>query len=181
MPQRNWSEVIAGAVVLLAAAGFLGYAVAHTGRTTTSGYTLHARFSAIDGLGKGADVRLAGVKIGSVVDERLDPQTFLADVSFTVADDIKLPKDSSAMITSEGLLGGKYLSIQPGGDTQTIPPGGMVTITQSSVNIEELLGRFIFSASNLASQQSGGQGSTEKGGAPPGAQPSGGKAGGLGP
>ena len=163
MPQRNVAELAAGAVVLAVAIGFLGYAVANTGRFAASGYTLHARFNAVDGLSAGSDVRLAGVKVGSVTGMHLDPQTYQAVVDFTVAPDIKLPKDSSAAVTSDGLLGGKYLGLQPGGDTAMIPPGGQVTITQSSISIEQLLGRFIFSMGNL----SGGQ----KPGAPQPQQP----------
>ena len=163
MPQRNAAELAAGAVVLVTAAGFLAYAIANTGGMGPGGYLLHARFNAIDGLSIGSDVRMAGVKVGSVTGTHLDPQTYQAVVDFTVADDVKLPKDSSAAVTSDGLLGGKYLGLDAGGDTQMIPPGGQVTITQSSISIEQLLGKFIFSMGNL----SGGQ-------KPGGAQPQGG-------
>lgn len=150
MAHRNAAELAAGAVVLAVAIGFLGYAVAHTGRGGGSGDVLHAQFQSIDGLFAGADVRIAGVKVGSVLSSSLDAKTFQASVSFSVSRDIQLPKDSSAEISSDGLLGGKYLSLTPGGDTATIPNGGTVTITQSSINIEALLGKFIFSAANLA-------------------------------
>jgi phospholipid/cholesterol/gamma-HCH transport system substrate-binding protein len=160
MGRRNIAEVLTGAVVLLIAAGFLVYAVAHSGRGVTSGYSLQAKFDHIDGLGVGADVRLAGVKVGSVTEERIDPQSFLAVVTLTVRDDIKLPKDSAAIVTSESLLGGKYLSLQPGGDEALLQPGQTITITQSSVSIEELLGKFIFSMTNV-----------QKGGTPPSTSP----------
>jgi phospholipid/cholesterol/gamma-HCH transport system substrate-binding protein len=148
MHRRSILEVVIGALVLLVAAGFLAYAIANSGRSTGSGYTLYARFDHIDGLGVGNDVRLAGVKIGSVSEERIDSRTFQAIVGFSVRDDIKLPKDSAAIITSESLLGGKYLSLQPGGDEVVLQPGQMVTITQGSVSLEELLGKFIFSMTN---------------------------------
>lgn len=147
MHRRSLPEVVIGAVVLLVAAGFLVYAIAHSGRSTSSGYTLFARFDHIDGLGIGNDVRLAGVKVGSVNQEQIDPRTFQAIVGFSVRDDIKLPKDSAAIITSESLLGGKYLSLQPGGDETVLQPGQTVTITQGSISLEELLGKFIFSMS----------------------------------
>jgi phospholipid/cholesterol/gamma-HCH transport system substrate-binding protein len=149
MRRRSIAEVLTGAVVLLVAAGFLGYAVAHSGRSTGSGYTLFARFEHIDGLGVGADVRLAGVKIGSVNEARIDPQSFQAVVALSVRGDIKLPKDSAAIITSESLLGGKYLSLQPGGEETLLQPGQTITITQSSVSLEELLGKFIFSITSV--------------------------------
>jgi len=160
MHRRGIAEVLTGALVLLVAAGFLGYAVANSGRSTGSGYTLYARFDHIDGLGIGADVRIAGVKIGSVNRERIDPETFQAVVAMSVRDDIRLPKDTAAIVTSESLLGGKYLSLQPGGDETLLKPGQEITITQSSVSLEELLGKFIFSMTNV-------QKSSET---PPGAQ-----------
>jgi phospholipid/cholesterol/gamma-HCH transport system substrate-binding protein len=153
MAKRNPSELIAGAVVLVVALGFLGYAVANTGRVMSGGYTLHASFDRIDGLNVGSDVRIAGVKVGSVTAAAIDPQSYQAKVAFSVADTVKLPKDSSAVITSDGLLGGKYMALEPGGDTAMLPPGGLVTITQSSISLEQLLGKFIFSVGNLSSQK----------------------------
>ena len=149
MRRRNLAEVLTGAVVLLVAAGFLAYAVAHSGRTATSGYLLYARFDHIDGLGAGADVRLAGVKVGSVSDEQIDPQSFQAVVALSLRNDIKLPKDSAAIVSSESLLGGKYLSLQPGGDETMLQPGQTITITQGSISLEDLLGKFIFSLTNM--------------------------------
>jgi phospholipid/cholesterol/gamma-HCH transport system substrate-binding protein len=107
-------------------------------------------------------VRVAGVKVGSVNEERIDPKSFEAVVGFSVRNDIKLPKDSAAIITSESLLGGKYLSLQAGGDDTMLQPGQSITITQGSVSLEELLGKFIFSMTNV--QKGGQQGQT------PGAQ-----------
>jgi phospholipid/cholesterol/gamma-HCH transport system substrate-binding protein len=149
MRRHSIAEVLTGAVVLLLAAGFLAYAVANSGRSATSGYMLFARFDHIDGLALGSDVRIGGVKVGSVSQERLDPQSFQAVVGLSVRNDIKLPKDSAAIVTSESLLGGKYLSLQPGGDETMLQPGQTITITQSSVSLEELLGKFIFSITNV--------------------------------
>ena len=147
--RRNAAELLTGAVVIVIAAGFLAYAIAGTGRASASGYVLNARFDRIDGLAIGADVRLAGVKVGRVLGERIDPQTFQAIVTFSMQDNIKLPTDSSAQITTSGLLGGSVLSVVPGGATATIAPGGTVTITQSAVSLEDLLGKFIFNVSDL--------------------------------
>ena len=151
MAQRNLTELAAGAVVLLVAAGFLGYAVVHTGRATVSGYALHARFDRIDGLAAGSDVRLAGVKVGTVSATAIDPKTYQAIVRFTVAPDMRLPVDSSAQVTSDGLLGGKFLALVPGGDDKMLPDGGEVTITQSALSLEDLLGKFIFNVADLSS------------------------------
>jgi len=149
MANRGIGEVLVGAAVLLVAAGFLAFAVAHSGRTTSTGYRLHAKFDHIDGLNPGADVRIAGVKVGSVLDMRVNPETFLAEVTLSVNDTIHLPKDTSAEIASESLLGGKFLNLTPGGDPTDLTPGGSITITQSSVSLEQLLGKFIFSAASL--------------------------------
>ena len=148
MRRHSVVEVLTGAIVLIVAAGFLGYALAHSGRSSGSGYDLSANFDHIDGLGVGSDVRVAGVKVGTVTSEQIDPKSFEAVVNFTVRDGIKLPKDSAAIITSESLLGGKYVSLQPGGDEATLQPGQRITITQGSVSLEELLGKFIFSMTN---------------------------------
>lgn len=150
MARRGIAEVVTGAAVLLLAAGFLVFAVARSGRTASTGYALHANFDRVDGLVLGADVRIAGVRVGTVQDMRVDVKSFLAEVTFSLRDDIRLPKDSSAEIISDGLLGGKFLNLTPGGDTTVLSPGGAVAITQSSVSLEQLLGKFIFSATSLA-------------------------------
>jgi phospholipid/cholesterol/gamma-HCH transport system substrate-binding protein len=171
MARHGVAETLTGAVVLVIAGGFLAYAVAHSGRAGGSGYTLSAQFDHIDGLPDGADVRIGGVKVGTVTSERIDPKSFQAVVTLTVKDNIKLPKDSAAIITSESLLGGKYISLSPGGDETDLQPGGMITITQSSVSLEELLGKFIFSVTNLNSKKDGAAapGGTQPGGTQPGA------------
>ncbi len=149
MNRHGIAEVLTGAFVLAVALGFMGYAVAHSGRAAGSGYTLYARFDHIDGLTVGGDVRIAGVKVGSVTDERIDPKSFSAIVALSVRDDIHLPKDSSADIASESLLGGKYINLSPGGDDADLTPGQTITITQSSISLEQLLGKFIFSVTSL--------------------------------
>ncbi len=156
MPRRSIAEVLTGAAVLLVAAGFLVYAVAHSGRTTATGYELYAKFDHIDGLSVGSDVRIAGVKVGSVTQTRLDPQSYQAVVALSVRSDIKLPKDSSAEITSESLLGGKYLALVPGGDETVLNAGQTITITQGSISLEQLLGKFIFSVTSM--KPAGGSG-----------------------
>jgi phospholipid/cholesterol/gamma-HCH transport system substrate-binding protein len=151
MASRNAAEIVTGAAVLLLAAGFLAYAVAHTGRGGGSGLTLTAKFDDISGLGVGSDVRIGGVKIGSVAGTGLDPKTYQAVVTLDVGRSVTIPDDSSAVVTSDGLLGGKYIAIQPGGDEKTLGQGGVIAATQGSVSIESLLGKFIFSASGKQS------------------------------
>jgi phospholipid/cholesterol/gamma-HCH transport system substrate-binding protein len=179
MAKRNLAELSAGAIVLAVAVAFLGYAVAHTGRSSVSGTTLNARFDHIDGLAVGSDVRMAGVKVGSVSATTVDPQTYQAVVRFTVDPSIKVPTDSSAEITSDGMLGGKYLSVSPGGSDKILADGGTITITQGSVSLEQLLGKFIFSVSDLStnvqkSLQQNAKPGADASGAAPAPAPSGG-------
>ncbi len=146
---RNPVELATGAAVLAVAAGFLLYAVTNNGAPGGSGYRLHAAFDHIDGLAVGADVRMAGVKVGSVLATSIDPRSFLADVTMSVRDDLHLPTDTSAEVTSDGLLGGKYLALSPGGADKVLPSGGTITVTQGSVSLEQLLGKFIFSVTDM--------------------------------
>lgn len=150
MARRNPTELIAGAAVLLVAVVFLSYAVANTGRSPMSGLTLHARFDRIDGLSVGSDVRLAGVRVGSVTATRVDPQTFQAIVTLSVQPTLRVPRDSSAEISSEGLIGGKSIAIVPGGEERYLAEGGEFTITQSAASLEQLLGKFIFGVNELS-------------------------------
>ena len=150
MKGRSAIEVLTGAAVLLVAAVFLIYGVGRGGRgAQPEGMTLTAQFDRIDGLVNGADVRIAGVKVGNVTGSSIDPQSFNAVVTMRVDRSLRLPSDSSAEITSDGLLGGKYLSIVPGGADQLLAEGSRITETQGSVSLESLLGRFIFSVTQI--------------------------------
>jgi phospholipid/cholesterol/gamma-HCH transport system substrate-binding protein len=112
-----------------------------TGTGSLSGYELNAKLAKVDGLGVGTDVRLAGIKIGSVTDLTLDPKTYLATVHMSIRDDIKIPTDSSVLVTSAGLLGSQYLSITPGGDDKMMAPGGFFENAQGSIDMMGLVGR----------------------------------------
>ena len=157
MQKRSLAELLTGAIVLAVAVVFLAYAVTGSGRSLTgTGIALTARFDRIDGLAAGADVRLAGVKVGQVVAQRIDPATFLAVLTLRVDQALRLPSDTSAEIQSEGLLGGKYVALVPGGSERILRDGQEITITQSAVSLESLLGRFIFSVTEM-NQQRGDQ------------------------
>jgi phospholipid/cholesterol/gamma-HCH transport system substrate-binding protein len=168
MGRHGVAETLTGAFVLVVAVAFLAYAVAHSGRSVGSGYDLEARFDNIAGLTVGGDVKIAGVKVGTVTNERIDPKTFDALVSMSIQNEIQLPKDTAASITSESLLGGKYISLSPGGDSANLKPGQMITITQSSVSLEELLGKFIFSVTSLNGSKEGGNKKPDADSQPPG-------------
>jgi len=142
---RNLLETLLGGVVLIVAVVFLTFAYRSSQVGDDDGYELRARFDRVDGLERGSDVRISGIKVGSVLDQTLDPETYRAEVRFTVREDVELPLDTSAAVVSNGLLGGKYLQLVPGGDIEFLEPGGEVTLTQSAVNLEDLIGQAIFS------------------------------------
>ena len=142
----NVIEAVMGAVVLVVAAVFLLFAYNTSQVRAVSGYEVWANFERVDGIREGSDVRISGIKVGSVVSEMLDPKTFLANIRVSVEPSIKLPDDTVAEIVSSGLLGDKYLSLVPGGSDKTIPEGGKIKYTQSSVSLENLIGQMIFSS-----------------------------------
>ena len=141
---ENKTEVAVGGIVLAAAVGFLVYAGQLTGFASTSqGYPLHASFRSADGVDLGTDVRMAGVKVGRVTALDLDPETFRARATFTVQEGIELPDDSAISIASEGLLGGNFVEILPGGSPFAFEPGDTVEFTQGSVSLISLLMKFV--------------------------------------
>jgi phospholipid/cholesterol/gamma-HCH transport system substrate-binding protein len=142
----NVIETVMGAVVLLVAALFLWFAYNTSQLRTVSGYEVSADFEKVDGIHDGSDVRVSGIKIGSVISETLDPKTFLATITMSVEPSVQLPDDTVAEIVSSGLLGDKYLSLVPGGSDKLIKAGGKIKYTQSSVSLEHLIGQMIFSA-----------------------------------
>ncbi len=142
----NVIETVMGAVVIVVAALFLVFAYKTSQLREVPGYQVTADFSRVDGIHQGSDVRVSGIKIGSVVSETLDPKTYLATVQMSIEPSVKLPEDTVAEIISSGLLGDKYMSLVPGGSDKMIPPGGKITYTQSSVSIENLIGQMMFSA-----------------------------------
>ncbi|MCX8230680.1 MAG: outer membrane lipid asymmetry maintenance protein MlaD [Alphaproteobacteria bacterium] len=150
----NLFEALIGAVVLAVAAFFLVFAFSSTDVGAVDGYEVTATFDRVDGVNAGADVRMSGIKIGTVTKLELDLQTFLAKATLNIDRSVELPDDSSAEITTEGLLGGKYMAIVPGGAEDVIAPGGRIQFTQSSLSLEGLIGRFGFGLGDSESDES---------------------------
>lgn len=145
---HNKTEVMVGGVVLALALGFLGYAAQMTGLSSSSGsYQLTASFRSLEGVKVGTDVRLAGVKIGSVSDVTLNSKTYRADATVSIAEGVEIPDDSAILISSEGLLGGNFVEIQPGGSLFTLEPGSEIEDTQSAVSLISLLLKFVSGSS----------------------------------
>lgn len=137
------AETIIGAVVIATAAGFAIYAGALNGTSGMSaGVPLLANFRSADGITIGTDVRMAGIKVGTVTDLALDTETYQARMTFTVRDDVSIPEDSDVKIASEGLLGGAFVEITPGASEFTLSSGDEIVNTQGSVSLLNLLMRF---------------------------------------
>lgn len=142
---RNIAETILGALVIGLALFFLIFSYRAGDAGDMNGYKITADFSGTGGLKTGDDVVVSGVKVGQVESITLQPETYLARVEVEVAPSVKLPTDTAAAITSAGLLGGRYVELQPGSDEEFLKPGGHIEYTQAPQNLEQLLGKFIFS------------------------------------
>ncbi len=137
-------EVVTGAAVLAAAIGFVVYAAQGAGLTgAAASYGLTASFRSVEGVTVGSDVRLAGVKVGTITDIALNPQTFFADATLSVRNDILLPTDSTILVSSEGLLGGNFIELLPGGALENLEPGAEIEDTQGAVSLITLLLKFV--------------------------------------
>lgn len=138
------AETITGAVVLVAAVGFVVFGGQLAGLGEGGGnYPLTASFRSIEGVTVGTDVRLAGVKVGTVSDLTLNNQSFRADATLAIKDGVDLPDDTEARIASEGLLGGSFVELLPGGSLTNYGPGDTIEYTQGAVSLIELLLKFV--------------------------------------
>ncbi|MBI1301289.1 MAG: outer membrane lipid asymmetry maintenance protein MlaD [Alphaproteobacteria bacterium] len=151
--KRSLAETILGAVVILVAGLFLVYGIKTADIDTEAGYKITADFTNVGGLKAGDNIQISGVKVGTVSDIELLPETYLARVHLNIRDGYELPIDTAALISSESLLGGLYMSLEPGADEQMIEKGGSIQYTQAPQNLEQLLGQFIFSIQDEKSEE----------------------------
>lgn len=148
-------EIVAGALVLGCVVWF-GWAVARqTGGPAGEMWPLKARFERVDGLVTGSEVRISGVRVGTVRSLTLDPASLQAMVGFDLHKGIRLPRDTSAEIASDGLLGGKYLRIVAGSDEETLHPDETIEYTQCPPGLEALISQMVFSASASQKKEAG--------------------------
>ena len=150
---RSVVETVLGAFVLVGALIFLFFSYSEGDAGTVSGYQISANFSGIGGLKVGDEIQVSGVKVGQVAAIALDPEQYLARVTMEIDDQIKLPDDTVALISSQSLLGGKYMALEPGGSPDMLEDGGEILYTQAPQNLEELLGKFIFSMQKTDGKQ----------------------------
>ena len=147
--KENIVETTIGLLVMLIAGWFLAFAYnVNRSNNNNEGYLVSARFQNAEGIYEGSDIRVAGIKIGEVETLTLDRANFFAVMQFRINQDIKLPKDSQAAIVSSGFLGGKFVSIIPGVLEEDLKNSDAIKQTQSSVNIESLIGKFMYSFGN---------------------------------
>ena len=143
--KSNTFEALIGALVVIFTLVFLFYGFSSMRINKDDNYNIYAVFNRIDGIKIGSDVRLSGIKIGSVSSQKLDNITYEARVSMAINSNISIPDDSSAKITTDGLLGSNYISIEPGGNDIYLEDGEGIMFTQGSIDLIGLVGEAIFS------------------------------------
>lgn len=142
--KENIVEALVGLLVVLMAIGFVSFAYDRTqSGSSADGYVLKARFPNVAGVSPGTDVRVAGIKVGTVTGQSLDPASYQALIEFGIDKALKLPIDSSAAVTTEGLLGGTYVALTPGGDPVMLKPGEEITETSGATDLMSLVGSFV--------------------------------------
>jgi phospholipid/cholesterol/gamma-HCH transport system substrate-binding protein len=144
-------ESLVGAAVILAALLFFSFAYRTSGSGgPAGGYHVTAQFNNIDGIAVGSDVRVAGIKVGSVVGQSLDPKSYQARIDMLLQPQLQLADDTSAKITSEGLLGAKFVSLEPGGSDTKLSNGGEISYTQGAIDMWSLISQAMFSKGGTA-------------------------------
>lgn len=147
--KQNIIETVVGFIVITIALVFFSFAYNKgSSSTNNDGYAIKANFQSVEGIMIGSDVMIAGIKIGEVKSLVLDDESFMAKMVLSINKNIKLPVDSQAIVASAGLLGGKYIMITPGADEETLKDSDQIKMTQSSVNLESLIGKLIYSISS---------------------------------
>lgn len=155
MFREKFLETMVGLFILFGAVWFVFYAQQRAGLHEIRGYTLFAKFDRAEGIRVGTDVKISGLKVGFVTSAKIDPVSYFAIVEMRVDGNLPIPMDSSVAVSTNGLLGGKYLAITPGGDAEVLHPGDEIKYTQGSINLESLLSKFMFSSSDQEATSKG--------------------------
>lgn len=137
-------ETIMGVVVIVIAALFLFFAYRVSDLQVVKGYTVSAHFLKVGGLTIGSDVRINGIKVGTVISQKLNPEDYVAEIKMSLSPDLKLPKDSVAVIASSGLMGNKFIKIEPGQDSEILADGDEISRTKDFKTLEDMVGEIIF-------------------------------------
>lgn len=137
-------ETIMGIVVVVVAALFLFFAYKVSDLQVVKGYTVTARFLKVGGLTVGSDVRINGIKVGTVIAQKLDNEDYTAEIKMSLTSDIDLPVDSSAVIVGDGLMGDKFIKIEPGKSKEFLKDGDVIKNTKDFKTLEDMVGEIIF-------------------------------------
>jgi len=137
-------ETIMGIVVIVIAALFLFFAYRVSDLQVVKGYTVSAKFLKVGGLTIGSDVRINGIKVGTVISQSLNPEDYVAEIKMSLSSELKLPKDSVAVIAGDGLMGDKFIKIEPGKDKEILADGDEITNTKDFKTLEDMVGEIIF-------------------------------------
>ena len=142
-------ETLIGAAVIGIAAVFFFFAYTTSGAGKgAGGYRLTAEFENVEGINIGSDIRLAGIKVGSVVDQKLNAENFQAVITMSIDRIVSLPDDSTAKVTSEGLLGSKFIALEPGGSEDLLKDGDQMSYTQSAIDLWGLVNQYLFNSNS---------------------------------
>ncbi|MEI3545947.1 MAG: outer membrane lipid asymmetry maintenance protein MlaD [Alphaproteobacteria bacterium] len=144
MMNKKPVETIMGIVVIFVAAFFLYFAYQVSDLQVVKGYDINARFLKVGGLNVGSDVRINGIKVGTVIAQNLDPEDYVADVKLSISSNIQLPKDSVVSVVSDGLVGNKFIKIEPGKSKEFLQNGDTVANTKDFKTLEDMVGEIIF-------------------------------------
>lgn len=141
----NKFETIIGLLVLIIAGTFLSFAYKIYNRGNAGeGYSIIAVFQNIDGIEAGSDVKISGIKVGAVAQVVLKEETYDAVLMLKINNGIVIPKDSTAKVSTSGLLGGRHILIVPGAADEKLSNGQKITLTQSAISLEDLIGKFLY-------------------------------------
>ena len=154
MKLENVGETILGALVIAVAIGFTVYAAQNAGSTVGGNtYDVSASFSKVGAVGPGTDVRIAGVKIGSVSDVTLDPQSFRATIIMAIRNGVEIPEDTIVAVDADGLLGGSYVSLLPGAALDNVAAGEFLENTQSPKSVNDIIAQALGAIGNANAEQ----------------------------
>ena len=139
-------ETFVGLIVIVITISFFSYAYSKVNtKSSDKGYSLYVQFEDIEGLSEGSDVKLSGIKIGTVNRIHLENSTYYAKVELTIYSDIQIPKDSRAIVATSGIMGGKYIRITPGSSEKMLANSGKIVFSQSAINLEDLVSKIVYS------------------------------------
>lgn len=151
--RRDIMEASIGGLVLLVAAGFLTYAYSARAVQEAAGYQLSASFGKVGTIREGDEVRVSGIRIGTVLSQSVNPETFRARLVLRIEEDVEFPTDTRALITGEGLVGSKYVQLVPGVEETMLKHGDEIENTKDIIDLESLVGEIIRIATGSAGQE----------------------------